>query len=117
MRIGSVLVAIAVLHLVLSLVLFHAQVGLLLDRGVVMGASAICLLGACMLFVERRGLPLPTSVVLGLVALAVALVLSMDRGGAPWQHSLAAWLVAPFALRALRRGPRLVGLAKRWPAR
>lgn len=117
MRIGAVLLAIAVLHVVLSLVLFHAQVGLLLDRGVVMGASAISLLGACMLFVERRGLPLPASLGLGLLALAAALVMSMDRGGAPWPHSLAALLLAPFGLRALRRGPRMVGLAKRWPGR
>lgn len=114
MRIGAVLVAIAVLHLILSLVLFHAQVGLLVDRGVVMGASAICLLGSCMLFVERRGLPLPAALRFGLLALATTLVMSMDRGGAPWQHFLAAWLLVPLALR---RGPRMVGLAKRWPAR
>ena len=117
MRIGAVLVAISVVHVVLSLILYHAQVGLLLDRGVVMGAGAICLLGACMLFVERRGASLPASLGLGLLVLATAMVMSMDRGGAPWQHSLAAWLLAPFALRALRRGPRMVGLAKRWPTR
>jgi hypothetical protein len=116
MRIGAILVAIAVLHVVLSVLLYHAQLAQLVEKGVVIGASAICLLGSCMLYIERRRLPLPVPLGLGVLALAVALVLPKDGVTEPWQHGMAAWLLAPLALRALRRGPRLVGLAKRWPS-
>ena len=126
MRIGVMLVAIAAVQIVLSLVLYHDELASLAgeslasiqrehgDRAVALwfliGGVAISVLGSCTLSIERHTLPLPRPLGLGLLALAVSVLLPMHQG-------MAAWMLVPLLWRALRRPPRLSGLAKRFPAR
>jgi hypothetical protein len=126
MRIGVMLVAIAAVQIVLSLVLYHDELAYLAgeslasmlrehgDRGVALwflvGGVAISVLGSCTLYIERHTLPLPRPLGLGLLALAVSVLL-------PTHLEMAAWMLVPMLVCAVRRPPRLAGLAKRFPAR
>lgn len=125
MRIGVMLVAIAVVQIVLSLVLYHDELAHLAgeslasmlrehgDRAVALwfliGGVGISVLGWCTLYIERHTLPLPRPLGLGLLALAVSVLLPAHKG-------MAACMLVPLVWCALRRPARLAGLAKRFPA-
>jgi peptidoglycan/LPS O-acetylase OafA/YrhL len=107
MRVGTSLISVGLLHLVVGVVLYAAQLQDIAHAGViaavgdfgdraaafwfVITALPLALLGVCTLDLERRGLKLPRALAPGLCVLGLAIVVPMPQSGG-WLFFVTAWL-------------------------
>ena len=120
MRIGSILIAIAVCHVVVGILLYRdvlaemfadGFVASVADRGdrattlwFIVTGLAVGIVGLCVRAFESHGLPLPSALPLSLVVLAASVVIPMPNSGG--------WLFLPAAWLCYRRSQRSIPAAE-----